>query len=1047
MSLSVLREFAQPPAAYRGKPFWAWNGKLEPEELRRQVRLMHHMGLGGFFMHSRVGLDTAYLSPEWFVCVKACLDEAEQLGMEAWLYDEDRWPSGAAGGLVTRNPAYRMRSLVLTVLKSPQELTWDRQTVAVLTAFVKGDRASRVELLAKGERPAQLQRGQVILRFAEVVDEPSSWYNGYTYLDTMNRAAVRKFLEVTHEAYRERIGRHFGRLVPGIFTDEPNYGRSSGHPVQPGAEGVMPWTSSLLRTFRRRYGYDLRPHLAELFFDVEGQPVSPARYHYHDCTTFLFVDAFARQVGEWCEQNRLLFTGHVLEEDTLASQVAVVGSAMRFYEHMQAPGMDLLTERWRLFDTAKQVSSAARQFGRRWRLTETYGCTGWDFPFAAHKALGDWQVALGLNLRCPHLAWYTMLGEAKRDYPAGIFYQSPWWELYPPVEDYFARVLAVMTRGREVRDLLVLHPIESMWLLCKSGWLANPETHAYNRMLSDLSESLLAGHVDFDYGDEELLSRHAHVRKRGGQAELVVGKATYRMVLVPPLKTMRASTLALLEGFRRAGGEVVFAGEAPAFVDARPSEAARTFAADLPQAPAQGPHLVQSVETTCRRVSIADPQGREIAPALYLLREDPQALYLFVCNTGEDFVAEGRGIRDDPLVRDRTAAFPKVVIRGLLGCAGAPLELDPETGAAHHADAVPWGKGWEIHTSLPALGSRLFVIPKRPFEGADFPAVPRLRKVRARTLTANDWPVRLSEANNLVLDRPRYRVGDGPWRGPQEILRVDRAVRAALGVPARGGAMVQPWARKKTRHPQRVSLALAYSFRVEAVPTGELFLGLERPDTFRVALNGVPASTDAECGWWVDRSLRRIPLDPALLREGDNELLLECDYAEDHSGLEIVYLLGQFGTRVEGTDVVMTAPPTKLSLGDWCEQGLAFYSGSVTYRQTLSPRLAPGERLFVRVPSYRGVAVRVLVDGVPAGIVAWEPHEVEITELVGAGRAALQIEVIGHRRNSHGPFHLSEKWPTWTGPGQYQAEGDAWFEGYQLVPCGLMAPPELITRR
>ena len=73
--------------------------------------------------------------------------------------------------------------------------------------------------------------------------------------------------------------------------------------------------------------------------------------------------------------------------------------------------------------------------------------------------------------------------------------------------------------------------------------------------------------------------------------------------------------------------------------------------------------------------------------------------------------------------------------------------------------------------------------------------------------------------------------------------------------------------------------------------------------------------------------------------------------------------------------------------------------------------------------------------------------EVEITDVIGAGRATLQIEVIGHRRNSHGPFHLSEKWPKWTGPAEFQAGGDAWFEGYQLVPCGLMAPPKRITRR
>ena len=44
---------------------------------------------------------------------------------------------------------------------------------------------------------------------------------------------------------------------------------------------------------------------------------------------------------------------------------------------------------------------------------------------------------------------------------------------YPKVEDYFARVHAVMTRGAEVRDLLVIHPVESMWLMC--GWAGRHE--------------------------------------------------------------------------------------------------------------------------------------------------------------------------------------------------------------------------------------------------------------------------------------------------------------------------------------------------------------------------------------------------------------------------------------------------------------------------------------------------------------------------------------------------------------------------------------------
>jgi len=81
-----------PPKKYRPSPFWSWNADLKPEELRRQIRLMHDAGLGGFFMHARSGLQVEYLSDEWMKCVEPSLDEAGKLGMDAWLYDENGWP-------------------------------------------------------------------------------------------------------------------------------------------------------------------------------------------------------------------------------------------------------------------------------------------------------------------------------------------------------------------------------------------------------------------------------------------------------------------------------------------------------------------------------------------------------------------------------------------------------------------------------------------------------------------------------------------------------------------------------------------------------------------------------------------------------------------------------------------------------------------------------------------------------------------------------------------------------------------------------------------
>lgn len=112
---SLTRElFQNPTNEYRGAPFWAWNQALSPEVLVRHIDYFKEMGIGGFHMHCRTGLDTPYMGEEYKECVRACVEKAKSEGMYAYLYDEDRWPSGAAGGKVTKDVEYRSRYLVFT---------------------------------------------------------------------------------------------------------------------------------------------------------------------------------------------------------------------------------------------------------------------------------------------------------------------------------------------------------------------------------------------------------------------------------------------------------------------------------------------------------------------------------------------------------------------------------------------------------------------------------------------------------------------------------------------------------------------------------------------------------------------------------------------------------------------------------------------------------------------------------------------------------------------------------------------------------------------
>ena len=1061
---SLRADFARPGAEFRGAPFWAWNGELDPETCRRQINLMHDAGLGGFFMHSRVGLRTPYLSERWFECVGACVDEAKKLKMRAWLYDEDRWPSGAAGSFVTSNPRYRARRLEVRTCpgglvpasfgkpkgaKVTAAFLKEQKAVAAFTARVTDGKAEEIRRVPAGKDPAPA-KGESVIFCVIVADNPDPWYNGATYLDTLNPEATAKFIAVTHDAYAKHLGKDLGGVVPGIFTDEPHHKT----PVwtEPDKENVhfLAWTDKLPAAFRKLAGYDIVARIPEIVYDVPGVDARRLRYDFNNCLTELFVKGFVKQIGDWCERHRCDFTGHMLAEDSLVSQTSTVGSCMRCYEYMQAPGIDQLCESSRIFQTAKQLSSVAHQFGRKWRLSETYGCTGWDFPFAGHKALGDWQLALGINLRCQHLAWYTMKAQAKRDYPAAVFYQSPWWEFYGKVEDYFGRVNAVMTHGEEVRDILVVHPVESVWTMTSGAdWKRDPRLERIQNDFSVLTDTLLGAHLDFDYGDEDILARHGKV-SRGA---LAVGRASYKAVVVPSALTLRASTLALLARFRKAGGLVLFAGDLPDLVDARPSDAAKSLAATCERL--SGAALVDRLSNAVRRVSIADAAtGAEFAPALVLLREDADFSYLFICNTGDDYTKGTNGFHFHRAVRERRVACDDAVVTFAGPCAGAPLELDPETGAIREANASVGDGLCLVRTSFPALAGRIFVFPKKGAKTASgAPALPtahQLKTIREKKL-AGPFAARLSEANVLVLDQPRYRIGDGDWQPKLEILRLDHKVRDLLGVPHRGGHMCQPWKTPPKANPKSVRVELEYAFDVQAVPSGDLFLAIECPEAFQFEINGTPFPYALDSGWWTDKSLRKIRIDPSLLRQGLNTIRASLDFDENFPGLEIVYLLGTFGTSATADGRVSLAKaPETLEIGDWCPQGLTFYAGHVGYVSTIRPSFEKGQRVVVKVGDYRGSAVRVLVDGRPAGITAWGTGEVDITDFVTPGQSAsLTVEVLGTRRNSHGALHWHEQWPGWHGPNTfeyYDGQPELWKDGYNLVPAGLMEAPTLLVR-
>ncbi|MDR3145532.1 MAG: hypothetical protein LBU21_04580 [Treponema sp.] len=1005
--------FRKPGSEYRGAPFWAWNNRLDPVELVRQIGDLKKMGYGGFLMHVRIGMATGYLSAEYMDIVAACVEAARREGMFAYLYDEDRWPSGFAGGLATTTEAYRARRLLLTRRVRPEAPLACFQVLLDGEGFLREYRPCGLEEAARGFK----------LYAYRIVDAMSPWYNHQTYVDTLNPAAVGEFIRVTHEAYKARFRHEFGGPIPAIFTDEPQFSNKTCL-NRSGDEGDLffPWTDTIAETFREACGEDLIGGLPELVWELPGGRVSSIRYHYHEHTAELFARAFADQCGRWCTANGLVFAGHLVSEPTLEGQTRATGEAMRPYRSFLLPGIDMLNDA-RELTTAKQAQSAARQYGREGVSSEEYGVTNWDFDFRGHKLQGDWQAALGVTFRVPHLSWVSMNGEAKRDYPGTFNYQAPWYGEYPYVEDHFARLATVMTRGKAVVRVGVLHPIESYWL----HWGVREHTsgirEAMERNFQNLCKWLLWGLIDFDYICESLLPDlcdEAEIRGEG----FPVGAMRYRVIIVPGLETIRQSTLDRLAAFRDSGGRLIFLGGPPSYVDALPSEAAQSLWERSERLEFEQLPLLKALEQV-RELDIRTLSGPG-RPLLYQMREEglgEPLRWLFIAQAEKPLNPD---LPSEQRIRLRVPGTWGATLYDTQSGDMRPLASSREAGAAGVFTCVDY--------SLYDHDSLLIRLDPAAAEPAPLSAPPEPQTPPGPALRfLRPVPVDLEEPNVLLLDMAEYALDEGAWRPEEEILRLDTILRAELGWPPRTGLMAQPWVEQDTTTPH--TLRLRYTFESELALEGAE-LALENAARTGLVLNGEPVRAKVE-SWYVDRCIGRIPLPP--LRAGGNVLELSLPYGRK-TDVEAVYIIGDFGVRTAGTRSVLTGPVRALAFGDMCSQGLPFYGGNINYHLELESR---GGELDISVSSYRGQLLRVLVDGVDRGPIAYAPYRLRVGGLAD-GLHRVDLRYFGSRINTFGQLHAVDRRPgrSW-GPASWRTEGFGWTYEYRFWPQGILKSPEI----
>lgn len=1029
-------DFRNPPARFRGTPFWAWNCTLKKENLRKQIGYFKEMGMGGFHMHCRTGMNTEYLGDEFMDMVSDCNETAKQKDMLCWLYDEDRYASGFGGGYVTKDIQYRERYLLFT----PSRLDGyekDRETFQrkcrqgeepkgyfVMAYRVRLTMGYLEEYVAEQEESIRCGDGETIWYAYLTVDEKSSWWNNQTYVNTLDKPALDRFIHITHERYYEKVGADFGKSIPAIFTDEPQFAEMENLNFAEEKKPVrLPFTDDFDESFQTAYGASLLEHLPEVIWEKGKDTAATFRYQYINHLTDRFVEAYAANVGSWCENHNLALTGHMKGEETLRSQTVFTGETMRSLRHFHLPGHDVLSDQ-RDYPTAKMAQSVSRQFGRFGALSETYGVTNWDFDFRGHKMSGDWQAALGIAVRVHHVSWLSMEGEAKRDYPASINYQSPWYKEYPLIENYFGRVNAALTSGRPQVKVGVIHPVESFWMTFGPYDQTYEKQEALENQYRDLCGWLTFGQMDFDYISEALLAEETNgaFDSRG----FCMGEMRYQVILVPGCITLRESTVDRLLAFAGSGGKVVILGEAPVCMDGVFSEKVRELAGKCEVLTFEKGAVLKCLEPW-RDVDVLLDSGGRADNLVYQMRQDEDGRWLFLAHGYEkvrDTFWSMVDCEDYPYVENihlRIQGEYDLTVYDAMTGETEKLKCTHRNGQTR----AEWRLG--VHDSL-----LIRLTPVAEQQQCSGNAV-EIREPSSRIRLTQPFEVIREEPNVLLLDKAEYRIDREPWQPEEDILKLDNICRRRFGYPPKEEAGAQPWTVKDEKGFPNV---LSLRFAVDSLTDTWTSLALESRDKTEIYVNGSRVEEESS-GWFTDEAIEVVKIPP--LRRGSNTIELRMPYGEK-ANVESCYLLGDFGVEVFGKEKRIIPVPEKVVFGDLTRQGMPFYGGNLTYRCKFT---APGGHMRLRAQYFSGPLLVAAVDGKRTGSIAFAPYEVDLGDLE-AGEHLLEITAFGNRYHTFGQLHNCDRNYSWFASCSWRTKNDRWSDEYMLKELGILVTPELI---
>ena len=1007
-SSDVKAKFKRPSRQYSTGPLWVWNDLLTDEEIRSTLRDLAEQKVKQVWVHPRPGLMTPYLSPEWFRLWKVAVEEAKHLDMNVWIYDENSYPSGFAGGWVPElMPESRGRGLSLKQQDvAPQ---WSENLLGVYQ-LRSNDFENVTASVKAGEPPAT---GRFLIA-TETLAANSPWYGNRWYVNLLSPGVTEKFLQVTLEPYRRELGSEFGRRIPGVFSDEPN--------IRPA--GGWPWSEILVGEFQKRWGYSLLDHLPSLSEHVGDW--RHVRHNYLQLLNEQFIEHWSKPYHDYCASNHLEWTGHYWDHEW--PNCLSVPDNMAMYAWHQRPAIDCLMNQYAenthaQFGNArmvKELASVANQLGMPRTLCEVYGAGGWDLRFEDMKRIGDWLEVLGVNTLNQHLSYVTIRGARKRDHPQSFSYHEPWWRDYHVSAEYFARLSAALSQGAQVNQVLVLEPTTTAWMYQGEPGRLDDLGASFFKVVMALE----AAQIEYDIGCEDILARHGKVlaqapNQKSAGAQIEIGRQAYSTIVIPPdTENLNTATAELLEKYASAGGRLVCLGEIPGRIDGVPSPRLQALTNNAGW-------------SSLGLKAFTDSFAAQDASKEFRIERTEGAQGILFHNR--------RKLRDGELLFLVNTSLESPSTGSFYSSLHGVERWDLNTG---ETEAYPFQKtasGLKGEFVLQPCGSLLLFLSKQELS----PAVQPSETVQVLK-PQSQCEVRRLQPNVLTLDYVDVTAG-GTSRSNMYFYPANRFVWQQNGMDR------DPWDSAVQFKDELVSKEVhgpgfeaTYRFTIEGTPPADLTLVVERAALYSVSCNGRPL-TQTPGRWWLDKSFGCLPLG-GTIHTGENVVTLTSKGFTMFHELEPAYLLGEFSLRPveKGFAIVpvekleMTAEAARKG---WNQQGAPFYSAGVGYQQTFDIPDTHG-RFALTLADWNGSVAEVLVNGHQAGCIVAPPWALDVTRFVQHGKNAVQVNVIGTLKNTLGPHHgnpaLGAAWPAsfQKGPESGPPPGTE----YSTVAYGLFAP-------